>query len=103
MGCSALAQLQLAPDQFQVLDVAQVLLVVDLVEVSFPVEDLLVDPALLLATSAVDPTISPVTVRIMAMALSDDAMLNRFCRPGSGHEVLRLRQARSHLQRLHCS
>lgn len=60
----ALAQLQLARDQSQVLAVAQVLLVVDLVEGSFPVVDLLVDPALLLATSAVDLTISPVTVKL---------------------------------------
>ena len=103
MGRSALAQLLLAQDQFQVLAVARVLLAVDLVEVSFPVEDLLVDPALLRATSAVDPTISLVTVRTVILALSDDEILTRICRPGSGYEVLCLRQARSHLQRLHCS
>jgi hypothetical protein len=48
MVYSALAQLQLALDLFQVLAVAQVLVVVDSEEVLFPVVDLLVDPALLL-------------------------------------------------------
>ena len=59
---SALAHPQLAQDLYQVLAVAQVLLVVDMVEVLFPVVDLLVDPALLLATSAADRTISLATV-----------------------------------------
>lgn len=53
---------------FQVLAVAQVLLVVDSEEVLFLVVDLLVDPALLLATSAADPTISLATVCQFARA-----------------------------------
>jgi len=59
----ALAQLQLVLD-LPVLAVAQVSLVADLLEVLFPVVDLLVDLVLLLATSAADPTISLVTVKL---------------------------------------
>ena len=44
-------------DPSKVLVVVRVLLVVDMVEFSFPVVDLLVDPVLLLATSAADQTI----------------------------------------------
>ena len=69
MDDSALAQLQLAPDPFQVPAVAQVSLVVDMVEASFPEVDLLVDPVLLLATSAADRTISLVTVCTLASTL----------------------------------
>jgi hypothetical protein len=65
---SALAQLQLAQDLCQVPVVAQVLVEVDMVEVLFPVVDLLVDLALLLATSAAGQTISLVTVCRMARA-----------------------------------
>ena len=52
----------------QVRAVAQELLVVDLEEVLFPVVDLLVDLALLLAISAADPTISLATVCKFARA-----------------------------------
>jgi hypothetical protein len=100
--CSALAHPQLAQDQFQVLAVALVSLVVDLAEDSFPAVDLLVDLALLLATSAVDPTTSLVIVRT-PKALSIEALLTVPLRPSSGHEMLCLRQARSHLARLYCS
>jgi hypothetical protein len=58
MRYSALVQLQLALDRFQVLAVAQVLLVVDMVVALFPVADTLVAPVLLLATNAADQTIS---------------------------------------------
>ena len=47
------------------LAVAQELLVVDIVEDLFPVVDLLVDPVLLLATSAAAQIISLVTVRLL--------------------------------------
>jgi len=59
----ALAQLQLVLD-LPVLAVAQVLLVAGLLEGLFPVVDLLVDLVLLLATSAADPTILLVTVKL---------------------------------------
>lgn len=54
--CSALAHPQPAQVCSQVLVVAQVWLAVDTWEVLFLVVDLLVDPALLLVTSAVDLT-----------------------------------------------
>jgi len=47
-----------------VLAVVLVSLVVDLAEDSFPAVDLLVDLALLLATSAVDPTTSLVIAKL---------------------------------------
>jgi hypothetical protein len=61
---SVLAQAQLAQVLFQVLVEALGLLVVDMVEDLPLVEDLLVDPALLLATSVVDQTILLVTVKL---------------------------------------
>ena len=65
MDCSALAHLQLAQDPFQALVVALVSLVVDMLEDSFLVVDLLVALAPLLATSAVDPTTLLATVRLL--------------------------------------
>ncbi len=61
---SALAQVQLAQVVFPVLVEVLGLLVVDMVEDLPHVVDLLVDPALLLATSVVDQTTLPVTVKL---------------------------------------
>ncbi len=64
MDSSVLAQVQLAQAVFRVLAVVLVLLAVGL-EADLPlVVDLLVDPALLPATSAVDQTILLVTARL---------------------------------------
>ena len=63
-GFSVLAQAQLARDPFRVLAVVLVLLAVGLEADSPLVVDLLVDPALLPATSAVDQTILLVTARL---------------------------------------
>ena len=64
MDSSVLAQVQLAQAVFRVLAVVLVLLAVGL-EADLPlVVDLLVDPALLPATSAVDRTILLVTARL---------------------------------------
>lgn len=59
----ALAQAQLAQVVFQVLVVVLVPRVVDLVADLLLVVDLLVDPVLLLATSAEVPTTLPVTAK----------------------------------------
>jgi len=59
-----LAQAQLAQAVFLVRAVVLVLLVVDMEADLPPVVDLLVDPVLLLATSAVDQTILLVTVKL---------------------------------------
>ena len=64
MDSSVLAQVQLAQAVFRVLAVVLVLLAVGL-EADLPlVVDLLVDPALLPATNAVDRTILLVTARL---------------------------------------
>jgi len=60
----ALALVRLAQALFQELVVDLVLPVVDLAVDSFLAVDLLVDPALLLATSVEDQTILPETVRL---------------------------------------
>ena len=64
MDSSVLAQVQLAQAVFRVLAVVLVLLAVGLEAGSPLVVDLLVDPALLPATSAVGQTILLVTARL---------------------------------------
>lgn len=61
---SVLAQAQLAQAVFLVRAVVLVLLVVDMEADLPPVVDLLVDPVLLLATSAADQTILLVTAKL---------------------------------------
>jgi hypothetical protein len=99
---SVLAQLQLVLVLFQVWAAVLVLLVVDLVVDLLPVEDSRVDHALLLATSAVAPTISLEIVCLPKTMAFEWGLMLLSLRPGTSHEVLCLRQARPHLQRLHC-
>ena len=98
---SVLAQAQLVLVPFQALAVALVVPVVDSVADSLLAEDLLVDHVLLLVTSAVDLTTSPEIVSLPWIKVTEPKLTCQ-CRPSSSYEVLRLRQARSHLQRLHC-